>query len=92
VYLSRIVVFGRACLVAPGAMSMHCRQHTVPQRGPSPLLLSSFMMDARARISTGSLSYCIFREMDKEKKSTDCMCAILIYHLEDEAEQSLWLI
>lgn len=70
---------------APGCVCQAVRSVHCP---PSSLACSGVTGKEVLR-RTGGLSYCVFWEMDK---STDYLCAVLVYHIEDEAEQNLQLI
>lgn len=67
---------------APGCVCQAVRCAHCPPSSPA----CSSVMGKEVLMRTVGLSYCVFGEKDK---STDCVCAILVYHIEDDAEQNL---
>lgn len=67
---------------APGCVCQAARCAHCPPSSPA----CSGVTGKAVLMRTVSLSYCVFGEKDK---STDYVCAILVYHIEDDAEQNL---
>lgn len=76
----------KSCVLGWGRSTRLCLEAARCAHCPPSSPACSGVTGKAVLMRTVSLSYCVFGEKDK---STDYVCAILVYHIEDDAEQNL---